>query len=70
MSDAHKPLELNSQEISTILAALKFYVVNNQGDPSSRTDAIHNIAVANESETSLDNSEVTALSAKVKLLTA
>lgn len=68
MNDSHKSLGFNSQEISTILAALQFYVMNDQGDPSLRTDAIHDIAVDNEDETSLDNEEVSALSEKIKSL--
>jgi len=68
MNDSHKSLGFNSQEISTILAALQFYVMNDQGDPSLRTDAVHNIAVDNEDETSLDNEEVSALSEKIKSL--
>lgn len=66
MSNANKSLQLNSQETSTVLAALRFYELNNQGDPNYRTDAIHDIAVANDDETSMDDHDIATLFEKIK----
>lgn len=66
MSNANKSLQLNSQETSTVLAALRFYELNNQGDPNYRTDAIHDIAVTNDDETSMDDHDIAILFEKIK----
>lgn len=37
-------IALDSQDGATVLAALRYYQQNGQGDPSNRSDAIHDIA--------------------------
>lgn len=47
-------INVDEQGINTILAALRFYQANDQGNPNSRSDDIHCIATNGESNTSLD----------------
>lgn len=47
-------MKLTRQDLATILAALRFYQENGQGDPKNRSDAIHYIATACDEVISLD----------------
>ena len=38
-------LRLENQEAATIAAALRHYIDTGQGEPSNRTDAVHDLAV-------------------------
>lgn len=46
---------MNNQELATVLAALRFYQANGQGNPANRSDAIHDIATAGDEVISLDD---------------
>lgn len=50
-------------KVATILAALRFYQENGQGDPDNRSDAIHDIATGGEDEimSSLDDAGIDEL---------
>ena len=37
-------IRLDSQDVNTIVAALTYYLESGQGEPSQRTDEIHNLA--------------------------
>ena len=41
-------------DLATILAALRFYQENGQGDPDNRSDAIHEVATGGGDVISLD----------------
>lgn len=54
--------QLDDCELATILAALRYYQLNHQGDPSSRTCEIHDIATAGDDDvTSLDDDAIDEL---------
>jgi len=48
-------IELNEQEHATILAALRYYQENDQGEPNSRSNAIDDIATNGDEVISLDS---------------
>lgn len=54
-------LQLDDQEIATILAALRYYQENGQGDPMNRSDRIHDIATDMERTISLDSDGIDEL---------
>lgn len=58
---------LEDAEINTILAALRYYQEKGQGNPSRRSDAIHDIAIGGdwENNTSLDADEIDILCEKI-----
>lgn len=47
-------MKFTSEELGTILAALRFYQQHDQGNPYARKDDIHAIATNNDDHTSLD----------------
>lgn len=55
----------NDQEYATILAALRFYQEYDQGEPSERSDAIHDIATNGDAVISLDNEAIDNLCEKI-----
>jgi len=56
---------LDTQELNTILAALRFYHENEQGEPANRSDEIHEIATAGD-QISLDQDGINQLCNKLK----
>ena len=60
-------INVDSQEFNTILAALRFYQENDQGTPSSRSDAIHDLATNGDAEVSLDNDAIDGLCERINL---
>lgn len=54
-------INVDKQGLNTILAALRFYQANDQGNPNSRSDDIHDIATNGEQDTSLDASGIDIL---------
>jgi len=54
-------IEISDQEHATILAALRYYQENDQGEPASRSDAIHNIATDCDKVISLDEKGIDEL---------
>lgn len=61
---------LNTADLSTIKAALRFYLDKGQDEPSNREDHIHAIATCDGEDISLDREGVTTLSAKIGRLQA
>lgn len=57
-------VSLNQPELDTILAALRYYQHNGQGDPTNRTDWVHAIATDHD-EISLDAFGIDQLCAKL-----
>lgn len=54
--------EFNDAELATVLAALRYYQANGQGDPANRSDEIHDVATnGGEVEASLDGAAIDAL---------
>ena len=59
---------LTYQERNTVLAALRFYVDNGQGEPDNRSDAIHDLATGEGTarvSVSLDAEAIERLIAKL-----
>lgn len=54
-------MTLTNQERFTILAALRFYELHQQGDPNNRTDEIHDLATGDDTEISLDQPGIAEL---------
>lgn len=54
-------MTLNKEQTATVLAALRFYQENGQGEPHNRSDAIHDIATDTGELTSLDADDIDAL---------
>lgn len=50
-----------SQALNTLLAALQFYQNHDQGEPSNRTDEIHELAVGPDDDISLDETGIAEL---------
>lgn len=48
-------LVVEKEDINTILAALRFYQQQGQGEPSNRSSAIHDIATDCDEQVSLDS---------------
>lgn len=51
-------MTLNNQDRNTILAALRFYQENGQGDPDNRSDEIHGIATGGGEDVSMDGAGI------------
>lgn len=47
-------MTFDTQDVATILAALRFYQASGMGDPAMRSDAIHDIATDGGKVTSMD----------------
>lgn len=62
-------VDLSDQEWATILAALRYYDNHDQGEPSSRSDEIHELATAEAFEgqevISLDSDGIVELEARI-----
>lgn len=58
-------LSVSSQELSTILAALRYYQEENQGEPEERSDRIHAIATDDDNETSMNTDGIDALCERI-----
>ncbi|MCI0640164.1 MAG: hypothetical protein L0Y72_24455 [Gemmataceae bacterium] len=54
-------INVTNEEFHTILAALRFYQQNGQGDPANRSDAIHNLATNLGQAISLDDAGIDEL---------
>lgn len=54
-----------SQELNTILAALRYYQENGQGEPANRSDAIHDLATDNDTDISMDAAGIDELCARL-----
>ena len=63
-------LELDMDEVCTLIAALGYYVDNDQGEPECRTDSVHIDATGEsidyEVMSSLDNAAVCELYESIK----
>lgn len=64
INNAYKVL-LTDQEIATILAALRYYQQNGQGEPANRSLDIHNIATNMDETISLDEDGIDELCEKL-----
>jgi hypothetical protein len=64
MARTHRP-RLTFEELSTILAALRFYQEKGQGDPANRSDEIHDLATSGDEVTSLDDAGIDALCERI-----
>ena len=58
-------IDLTHQEISTVLASLRYYQAQDMGEPDKRSDAIHDIATDGDSTTSLDATGIDDLCEKI-----
>ena len=56
---------LTEQDTATILAALRYYQQNGQGEPDNRADDIHDIATAGDAVISLDSDGIDALCERI-----
>lgn len=60
-------ISVDSAEHATLLAALRYYQQNGQGEPSSRCEAIHAIATDGDVRISLDTAGIDALCERINL---
>lgn len=60
------PLQLEREDVGTILAALRYYQQNGQGNPESRDDAIHDIATGGGQFISRDDEGIDDLCHRLK----
>ncbi len=60
-------ISVNSAELATILAALRFYQREGQGDPSNRRVAIQVIATDGDTQLSLNTEGIDALCERINL---
>jgi hypothetical protein len=58
-------IAVDSAELATILAALRYYQQEGCGDPNYRSDAIHEIATDGGNETSLDSDGIDSLCERI-----
>ena len=65
MADPTKAHHLTRQEVNTILAALRYYQENGQGDPFKRSDAIHDIATDGDTDISMDDEGIDDLCERI-----
>ena len=54
-------IELDSQQLNTVIAALHYYQESGQGHPSNRSDWIHDLATNGYAETSLSTKDIDIL---------
>jgi hypothetical protein len=64
-SDAQDLCLFTSHEVNTLLAALRFYQANGQGNAVNRSDDIHKLAVGDNDDISLDDEGIDALCEKI-----
>ncbi len=60
-------ISVDAAELATILAALRFYQQEGQGEPSNRCDDIHHIATDGETQISLNSEGIDALRERINL---
>jgi len=60
-------ISVDTAELATILAALRFYQMEGQGEPTNRSDDIHLIATDGDSQISLDAEGIDALCERLNL---
>lgn len=60
-------LAVDSAEHATLLAALRYYQQHDQGEPSNRSDDIHDIATDGDVQISLDAAGIDVLCEKINL---
>ena len=60
-------LRVSEQDLATILAALRFYQENGQGDPANRSDRIHDIANNFDEVISLDEAGIDDLCERLNM---
>ncbi len=53
-------------ELHTIRAALQFYLDEEQGDPSNRSDRVHDLATDNDNDVSYDDGAIYDLLRRLK----
>jgi len=59
-------IDLDREELATVLAALRYYQHNGMGDPFNRPDWLHDIAVPDAgSDTSLDDEAIDHLCERI-----
>lgn len=56
---------VDDDEHATILAALRYYVANGQGDPDNRSNEIHDLATNGGDVTSLDADSIDSLCERI-----
>ena len=60
-------ISVDAAELATILAALRFYQREGQGEPANRSDDIHLIATDGDSQISLDAEGIDAICERINL---
>ena len=58
-------IEINAQDLNTILAALRYYQEKGQGEPANRDDAIHDIATNGGEDISMDADGIDELGERI-----
>ena len=59
-------IDLTPEQTATVLAALRYYQEHDQGNPDSRTDAIHEIATDSGTLVSLDGEAIDQVCTTIK----
>jgi len=65
MTDSTFTLTITDQDLHTILAALRVYQEEGMGDPSMRSDAIHDIATNGGDQISMDDAGIDDLCERI-----
>lgn len=65
--DGSRKILFTREELGTVLAALRYYQQNGQGDPYNRSDAIHSIATRCDEVTSLDDAGIDELCERINV---
>lgn len=65
MKDQTKIYNLTSQDRNTILAALRYYQANGQGDPANRSSDIQDIATNGDKDISMDDEGIDDLCERI-----
>lgn len=60
------PIKLDRQDWATVRAALQHYLDHSLGEPSKRSDEVHDLATDNDRTISLDNDAIDALLQRMK----
>jgi hypothetical protein len=60
-------LQVTGQEFHSILAALRYYQENGQGEPANRSDRIHDIATDGDEDISLDEAGIDELCERLNM---